>query len=112
MTDETTFGEIRIAKTHGGQHGTDRAYAVPELAERLGGPVAWCCVILMRRRSTCRGYLPSGVTRWRLICKSTSRTVVLNAGYAHVIGLGHYYGAGRCLTFIFLLPQANIVAKP
>ncbi|WP_431833020.1 MBL fold metallo-hydrolase, partial [Citrobacter freundii] len=36
MTDESTFGDIRIAKTHGGQHGTDRAYAVPELAERLG----------------------------------------------------------------------------
>jgi len=36
MTEETAFGDIRIVKTRGGQHGTDRAYAVPELAERLG----------------------------------------------------------------------------
>lgn len=36
MTGETTYGDIRIVKTHGGQHGTDRAYAVPELAEFLG----------------------------------------------------------------------------
>ena len=73
MTDETTFGEIRIAKTHGGQHGTDRAYAVPELAERLGE----ACGVVLRHPDEKTLYIagiPSGVTRWRPICKSTSRT--------------------------------------
>jgi L-ascorbate metabolism protein UlaG (beta-lactamase superfamily) len=59
MTDATFFGDIQITKTQGGQHGAR--------------PVAWCCVIPMRRRSILPG-IPSGETRWRPICKSTSRT--------------------------------------
>ena len=60
MTDETTFGDIRITKTHGGQHGTDRAYAVPELAERLGE----ACGVVLRHPDEKTLYI-AGDTVWR-----------------------------------------------
>ncbi|MDN8926661.1 hypothetical protein Q0O74_13790, partial [Staphylococcus aureus] len=39
MTDATFFGDIQITKTHGGQHGTDRAYVGSGAAQFKNG--AW-----------------------------------------------------------------------
>lgn len=60
MTGETTYGDIRIVKTHGGQHGTDRAYAVPELAEFLGE----ACGVVFRHPDEKTLYI-AGDTIWR-----------------------------------------------
>ena len=111
MTDETTFGDIRIAKTYGGQHGTDRAYAVPELAERLGE----ACGVVFRHPDEKTLYI-AGDTIWRDavaadLQKHQPDVVVLNAGYAHVIGFGPIImGEEDLLNVHFLLPQAKIVA--
>ncbi|HGH4599755.1 MBL fold metallo-hydrolase [Enterobacter hormaechei] len=111
MTDETTFGDIRIAKTYGGQHGTDRAYAVPELAERLGE----ACGVVFRHPDEKTLYI-AGDTIWRDavaadLQKHQPDVVVLSAGYAHVIGFGPIImGEEDLLNVHFLLPQAKIVA--
>lgn len=112
MTDATTFDGIQIAKTHGGQHGTDRAYAVPELAERLGE----ACGVVLRHPDEKTLYL-AGDTVWRDavaadLQKHQPDVVVLNAGYAHVIGFGPIImGQEDVLNVHFLLPQAKIVAS-
>ncbi|WP_296221794.1 MBL fold metallo-hydrolase [uncultured Enterobacter sp.] len=111
MTEETAFGDIRIAKTHGGQHGTDRAYAVPDLAERLGE----ACGVVFRHPDEKTLYL-AGDTIWREevaadMQKHQPDVVVLNAGYAHVIGFGPIImGEQDVLNVHFLLPEAQIVA--
>lgn len=111
MTEETTFGDIRIAKTHGGQHGTERAYAVPELAERLGE----ACGVVFRHPDEKTLYI-AGDTIWREevaadLQKHQPDVVVLNAGYAHVLGFGPIImGDQDVLNVHFLLPQAQIVA--
>ncbi|MEG5465453.1 hypothetical protein BWZ29_18560 [Enterobacter cancerogenus] len=112
MTDATTFGDIQITKTDGGQHGTDRAYAVPELAERLGE----ACGVVLRHPEEKTLYL-AGDTIWREevaadLQKHQPDVVVLNAGYAHVIGFGPIImGQEDVLNVHFLLPQAKIVAS-
>ena len=111
MTGETTYGDIRIVKTHGGQHGTDRAYAVPELAEFLGE----ACGVVFRHPDEKTLYI-AGDTIWRDavaadLQKHQPDIVVLNAGYAHVIGFGPIImGEEDLLNVHFLLPQAKIVA--
>ncbi|HDX4050005.1 TPA: MBL fold metallo-hydrolase [Enterobacter soli] len=111
MTEETTFGDIRIAKTQGGQHGTDRAYAVPELAERLGE----ACGVVFLHPDEKTLYI-AGDTIWREevaadLQKHQPDVVVLNAGYAHVLGFGPIImGDQDVLNVHFLLPQAQIVA--
>lgn len=111
MTDETAFGDIRIAKTHGGQHGTDRAYAVPELAERLGE----ACGVVFRHADEKTLYL-AGDTIWREdvaadLLHHQPDVVILNAGYAHVIGFGPIImGEQDVLSVHFLLPQAKLMA--
>lgn len=111
MTEETRFGDILITKTHGGQHGTDRAYAVPELAERLGE----ACGVVLRHPDEKTLYI-AGDTIWREevavdLQKHQPDVVVLNAGYAHVLGFGPIImGEQDVLNVHFLLPQAKIVA--
>ena len=111
MDEETAFGDILIAKTHGGQHGTDRAYAVPELAERLGE----ACGVVFRHPDEKTLYI-AGDTIWREevaadLQQHQPDVVVVNAGYAHVIGFGPIImGEQDVLNVHFLLPQAQIVA--
>ena len=111
MDEETAFGDILIAKTHGGQHGTDRAYAVPELAERLGE----ACGVVFRHPDEKMLYI-AGDTIWREevaadLQQHQPDVVVVNAGYAHVIGFGPIImGEQDVLNVHFLLPQAQIVA--
>ena len=111
MTDSTFFGDIQITKTYGGQHGTDRAYAVPELAERLGE----ACGVVFRHPDE-KTLCIAGDTIWREavaidLQKHQPDVVVINAGYAHVIGFGPIImGQEDVLNLHFLLPQAKIVA--
>ncbi len=111
LTDNTPFGEIQLSKTHGGQHGTDRAYAVPELAELLGE----ACGVVFRHPDE-KTLLIAGDTILRPqvadeLQKLQPDVVVLNAGYAHVIGFGPIImGAEDVLNVHFLLPQAKLVA--
>lgn len=111
MTDETAFGAVRISKTRGGQHGTDRAYAVPALAERLGE----ACGVVFRHPDE-KTLCLVGDTIWREevaadLLQHQPDVVVLNAGYAHVVGFGPIImGQEDVLNVHFLLPQAKIVA--
>lgn len=110
MTEETTFGDIRIAKTQGGQHGTDRAYAVPELAERLGE----ACGVVFRHPDEKTLYI-AGDTIWREevaadLQKHQPDVVVLNAGYAHVLGFGPIIMGDQDVLNVHFMPQAQIVA--
>lgn len=111
LSDATAFEDIQLSKTYGGQHGTDRAYAVPELAERLGE----ACGVVFRHPDE-KTLLLAGDTVWRAevaaeLQKHQPDVVVLNAGYAHVIGFGPIImGQEDVLNVHFLLPQAKIVA--
>ena len=69
MTDESTFGDIRIAKP-------TAASTVPIARTRCRSwqsvwakPAVWFCATPTRKRSTSRA-IPSGVMRWRPICKT------------------------------------------
>ncbi|ABP58740.1 MBL fold metallo-hydrolase [Enterobacter sp. 638] len=111
MTENSRFGDVQLSKTHGGQHGTDRAYAVPELAERLGE----ACGVVFRHPDEKTLFI-AGDTIWRAdvaaeLQKQQPDVVVLNAGYAHIIGFGPIImGQEDVLNVHFLLPQARIVA--
>ena len=66
LTQNTALGDITLRKT-GGQHGSDRAYAIPQMAERLGDA---CGVIFQHpaeKRCIWSG-TPSGATRWKPTC--------------------------------------------
>ena len=111
LTDNSRFGDIQLSKTDGGQHGTDRAYAVPELAERLGE----ACGVVFRHPDE-KTLCIAGDTIWREavatdLQKHQPDVVVINAGYAHVIGFGPIImGQEDVLNLHFLLPEAKIVA--
>jgi L-ascorbate metabolism protein UlaG (beta-lactamase superfamily) len=111
MTDDLTFGDVRISKTHGGQHGTDRAYAVPALAELLGE----ACGVVLRHPDE-KTLAIVGDTIWRKAVANELQAiqpdvVVLNTGYAHVIDFGPIImGQEDVLNVHFLLPGATIVA--
>ncbi|HGY3716505.1 TPA: MBL fold metallo-hydrolase [Citrobacter gillenii] len=110
LTENTTLGDITLRKT-GGQHGSDRAYAVPQMAERLGD----ACGVIFQHADEKTLYLV-GDTIWRDEVEANMQTfqpdvVVLNAGFAHVIGFGPIImGAEDVLKTHFVLPEAQIVA--
>lgn len=111
LSATSAFGDIQLCKTDGGQHGSDRAYAVPELAERLGE----ACGVVFRHPDEKTLYL-AGDTIWRAevaadLRKHQPDVIVLNAGYAHVLGFGPIImGQEDVLNVHFLLPQARLVA--
>ena len=37
LSEDSAFADVSLVKTTSGQHGSDRTYAVPAMAERLGG---------------------------------------------------------------------------
>ncbi|WP_436858894.1 MBL fold metallo-hydrolase [Citrobacter tructae] len=110
LTENTTLGEITLRKTHG-QHGSDRLYAIPAMAERMGEA---CGVILEHPQE--KTLFLVGDTIWRDEVEANMRhyqpgVVVLNAGFAHVIGFGPIVmGAEDVLKTHFTLPEAKIVA--
>ncbi|WP_196209771.1 MBL fold metallo-hydrolase [Citrobacter sp. Res13-Sevr-PEB04-36] len=110
LTENTTLGDITLRKTDG-QHGSDRAYAVPQMAERLGD----ACGVIFQHADEKTLYLV-GDTIWRDEVEANMQTfqpdvVVLNAGFAHVIGFGPIImGTEDVLKTHFVLPEAQIVA--
>lgn len=110
LTHNTTLGDITLRKT-GGQHGSDRAYAIPQMAERLGD----ACGVIFQHQAEKTLYLV-GDTIWRDEVEANMLTfqpdvVILNAGFAHVIGFGPIImGAEDVLKTHFTLPNAQIVA--
>ena len=110
LTHNTTLGDIILRKT-GGQHGSDRAYAIPQMAERLGD----ACGVIFQHPAEKTLYLV-GDTIWRDEVEANMLTfqpdvVILNAGFAHVIGFGPIImGAEDVLKTHFTLPNAQIVA--
>lgn len=110
LTENTALGDITLRKT-GGQHGSDRAYAVPQVAERLGD----ACGVIFQHAAEKTLYLV-GDTIWRDEVEANMQTfqpdvVVLNAGFAHVISFGPIImGAEDVLKTHFVLPEAQIMA--
>ncbi len=90
LSADSEFAGVRLLKTTSGQHGSDRTYAVPAMAERLGEGLRRG-VFAIRRREDALWLV--GDTIWRDdiaadLLKLRPDVVVLNAGYAHVIGFG------------------------
>lgn len=102
---------MRLLKTTSGQHGSDRTYAVPAMAERTGE----ACGVVFRHPQEKTLWLV-GDTIWRDdiaadLLKLRPDVVVLNAGYAHVIGFGPIImGKEDLLNVHFTLPEAKIMA--
>lgn len=111
LKDQAEFGGVRLSRT-GGQHGTDKMFATPELAEFLG--VAIGVVFQAPGHKTL--YL-AGDTIWRdevdqALTQYSPEVIVLNAGYAQVTG---YEGAiimGKedVLRATQAVPDATVVA--
>ena len=70
LSDTSRYGDIMLTKTHG-QHGSDAAYAIPELAQRLEKPAVWYSSILMKKRSIC-SEIQSGPKVSKRTCASIS----------------------------------------
>ncbi|WP_347075766.1 MBL fold metallo-hydrolase [Klebsiella pneumoniae] len=111
LSADSEFAGVRLLKTTSGQHGSDRTYAVPAMAERLGK----ACGVVFRHPQEKTLWL-MGDTIWRDdiaadLLKLRPDVVVLNAGYAHVIGFGPIImGKEDLLNVHFTLPEAKIMA--
>lgn len=111
LSEHIEFDGVVLQKTTSGQHGSDRTYAVPAMAGRLGE----ACGVVFRHPQEKTLWLV-GDTIWRPEVEADMRrlhpdVVVLNAGYAHVIGFGPIImGKEDVLKAHFTLPEANIVA--
>lgn len=67
LTADSEFAGVRLLKTTSGQHGSDRTYAVPAMAERSGE----ACGVLFRHPQEKTLWLvgiPSGVMKLRPTC--------------------------------------------
>ncbi|ALB62599.1 putative exported protein [Cronobacter condimenti 1330] len=87
LTPETLINGVCVTKTDG-QHGSDAAYAIPELAERLGD----ACGLVLQHESEKTLYI-AGDTIWVTPYEESLTTfrpdvVVLNTGFATVDGVG------------------------
>ena len=81
LSDKTEFGGVTLSKT-GGQHGTDKMYAVPEVAKALGPAMG----VVFHAPGHKTMYLV-GDTIWRnevdqALAQYDPQVIVINAGYA------------------------------
>lgn len=110
LSETSRFAQITLMKT-GGQHGSDEAYAIPELAERLGD----ACGIVFQHPAEKTLYL-AGDSIWTDEIAATMQryqpeVVIMNTGWAHILGFGPIiFGKEDLLRAHRLLPQAQIVA--
>ncbi|POP44654.1 hypothetical protein CHU32_15790 [Superficieibacter electus] len=106
----TRIGDVTLMKTNG-QHGPDAAYTDAQLAARLGEA---CGVVFTHPREKTL-YL-AGDTVWVPAVEAALRqyqpeVVVLNAGWAHIIGVGAIImGSEDLLRTHRIVPQARIIA--
>lgn len=110
LSEISCFEDVSLIKT-GGQHGSDVAYAVDTLAEKLGDA---CGVIFKHPRE--KTLYIAGDTIWNdevenVISTHKPDIVVLNAGFAQVITFGSIImGKEDILRAHVMLPNAKIVA--
>jgi L-ascorbate metabolism protein UlaG (beta-lactamase superfamily) len=111
LSAENAIAGIVISKT-GGQHGSDEAYAIPAVAERLGD----ACGLVFRHENEKTLYI-AGDTVWvkpyvDSLNTFTPQVIVLNIGCATLDGLGAIImGKEDALRTHQLLPSATIVAS-
>lgn len=111
LADTNVIAGISVAKTDG-QHGSDEAYAIPEVAERLGN----ACGLVFSLSGEKTLYV-AGDTIWvppyaESLVKYTPDVVVLNMGLATVDGIGAIImGKQDALRTLELLPSATVVAS-
>lgn len=111
LTTENSYEGITIIKT-GGQHGSDEAYANPEMAAMLGD----ACGLVFRHADEKVLYI-AGDTIWVKPYEESLQShrpdvVVLNAGFAQVDGYGAIImGTEDILRTHQMLPEATIVAS-
>ena len=111
LGDITEFAGITLVKTDG-QHGSDEAYAIPEMAELLGD----ACGIVFKHPEEKTLYF-AGDTIWvdavvDSLREHTPDVVVVNAGFAQVDGLGAIImGKEDTLRIKAVLPEAKVVAS-
>lgn len=110
LTDTTRFADIELIKTHC-QHGSDAAYAHPQLAAILGESSG----VVFRNPTEKTLYL-AGDSIWipsiaQTLHEFTPGVVILNTGWAHVLGFGPIiFGKEDILKTHQIVPDARIVA--
>lgn len=110
LADVNMLGDIEIVKTDG-QHGSDEAYAIPEVAERLGD----ACGLVFSHVTEKTLYI-AGDTIWVKPYEESLFThkpdiVVLNIGFANVDGIGAIImGKDDAVRTLEVLPSATVVA--
>lgn len=111
LSDTNEIAGIQIIKT-GGQHGSDEAYAIPEMAQLLGA----ACGLVFIHPSEKTLYV-AGDTIWvppyvESLQKYQPDVVVLNMGDANVDGIGSIImGKEDAVRTLAALPSATIVAS-
>ncbi|WP_174824665.1 MBL fold metallo-hydrolase [Pseudomonas sp. SST3] len=111
LEDGAEFGGVTLSKT-GGQHGTDKMYADPQLANSLGEAMG----VVFEAPGQMTTYLV-GDTIWRdevdqALTQYNPEIVVVNAGYALVTGYDGAIIMGKedVVRAAQALPDARIVA--
>lgn len=111
LADTNVIAGVNVVKTDG-QHGSDEAYAIPEVAERLGD----ACGLVFSAEGEKRLYI-AGDTIWvppyvSSLKKYAPDVVVLNIGCATVDGIGAIImGKEDALRTLEILPAATLVAS-
>lgn len=111
LADTNVIAGINVVKTDG-QHGSDEAYAIPEVAERLGD----ACGLVFSAEGEKTLYI-AGDTIWvppyvSSLKKYAPDVVVLNIGCATVDGIGAIImGKEDALRTLEILPAATLVAS-
>ncbi|MBM6606216.1 MBL fold metallo-hydrolase [Enterobacteriaceae bacterium RIT814] len=111
LADTNVIAGINVVKTDG-QHGSDEAYAIPEVAERLGD----ACGLVFSAEGEKTLYI-AGDTIWvppyvNSLKKYAPDVVVLNIGCATVDGIGAIImGKEDALRTLEILPAATLVAS-
>lgn len=111
LADTNVIAGVNVVKTDG-QHGSDEAYAIPEVAERLGD----ACGLVFSAEGEKTLYI-AGDTIWvppyvSSLKKYAPDVVVLNIGCATVDGIGAIImGKEDALRTLEILPAATLVAS-
>lgn len=110
LTETSSLEDIELIKT-ACQHGSDEAYANPQLAEMLGDASG----VVFRHPSEKTLYLV-GDSIWIKAVEENMRkympdVLIMNTGWAHVLGYGAIiFGKEDISKAHFILPEAQIVA--
>ncbi|MCC8374967.1 MULTISPECIES: MBL fold metallo-hydrolase [Photorhabdus] len=110
LSDSSKLGDISLIKTIC-QHGTDEAYANPQMAALLGD----VCGVVFQHPDEKTLYL-IGDSIWIGTVADNMRkfnpaVVIMNTGWAHVLGFGPIiFGKEDILKVHRILPEAHIVA--